>query len=133
MFTIKNLDEIQDAGTYTCHAKNSLGEFKENFHLQGMFSCKIIAKKNSMIIDYFYGRCTYTSISFELLTFYSNKSPYHWLFSISTFKKIIFKTCITCKKNAISYKFSIRYYRTAYFSLKIYEIALCSLSNIYSK
>ena len=77
LFTIKNLDEIQDAGTYTCHAKNSLGEFKENFHLQGMLSCKIIAKKNSMIIDYFYGRCTYTSISFELLTFYSNKSPYH--------------------------------------------------------
>ena len=37
MFTIKNLDEIQDAGTYTCHAKNELGEFKENFHLQGMF------------------------------------------------------------------------------------------------
>ena len=36
MFTIKNLDEIQDAGTYTCHAKNELGEFKENFHLQGM-------------------------------------------------------------------------------------------------
>jgi len=34
LFTIKNLDEIQDAGTYTCHAKNSLGEFKENFHLQ---------------------------------------------------------------------------------------------------
>jgi len=35
LFTIKNLDEIQDAGTYTCHAKNDLGEFKENFHLQG--------------------------------------------------------------------------------------------------
>ena len=44
MFTIKNLDEIQDAGTYTCHAKNELGEFKENFHLQGKSEkncCKI--------------------------------------------------------------------------------------------
>ena len=47
MFTIKNLDEIQDAGTYTCHAKNELGEFKENFHLQGMF-------KNLLFCMYYY-------------------------------------------------------------------------------
>ena len=45
LFTIKNLDEIQDAGTYTCHAKNDLGEFKENFHLQGRLFSKIMAKK----------------------------------------------------------------------------------------
>ena len=36
LLQVRNLDEIRDAGTYTCHAVNPVGEFKENFHIQGM-------------------------------------------------------------------------------------------------
>ena len=35
LLSIRNLDENRDAGTYTCHASNSVGEYKENFHVQG--------------------------------------------------------------------------------------------------
>jgi len=34
LLQVRNLDEIRDAGTYTCHAVNPVGEFKENFHIQ---------------------------------------------------------------------------------------------------
>ena len=37
LLSIKNLDENRDAGTYTCHATNSVGEYKENFHIQGIY------------------------------------------------------------------------------------------------
>ena len=37
LLQVRNLDEIRDAGTYTCHAVNPVGEFKENFHIQGIF------------------------------------------------------------------------------------------------
>ena len=37
LLQVRNLDEIRDAGTYTCHAVNPVGEFKENFHIQGTF------------------------------------------------------------------------------------------------
>ena len=36
LLQVRNLDEIRDAGTYTCHAVNPVGEFKENFHIQGI-------------------------------------------------------------------------------------------------
>ena len=40
LFSIRNLDENRDAGTYTCHATNTVGEYKENFHVQGkLFYC----------------------------------------------------------------------------------------------
>ena len=37
LLQVRNLDEIRDAGTYTCHAVNPVGEFKENFHIQGIY------------------------------------------------------------------------------------------------
>ena len=36
LLSIRNLDENRDAGTYTCHASNPVGEYKENFHVQGV-------------------------------------------------------------------------------------------------
>jgi len=35
VLAIRNLDETRDAGTYSCHAVNGLGEYRENFHVQG--------------------------------------------------------------------------------------------------
>jgi len=34
VLAIRNLDETRDAGTYSCHAVNGLGEYRENFHVQ---------------------------------------------------------------------------------------------------
>ena len=42
LLQVRNLDEIRDAGTYTCHAVNPVGEFKENFHIQGIFLFKYL-------------------------------------------------------------------------------------------
>jgi len=41
LLSIRNLEENRDAGTYTCHATNSVGEYKENFHVQVSSSSEI--------------------------------------------------------------------------------------------
>ena len=41
VLAIRNLDETRDAGTYSCHAVNGLGEYRENFHVQGKFDGKL--------------------------------------------------------------------------------------------
>ena len=56
LLAIRNLDENRDAGTYTCHATNPVGEYKENFHVQGM----------SLIIMYFTYVIPLKNITLEL-------------------------------------------------------------------
>ena len=60
LLQVRNLDEIRDAGTYTCHAVNPVGEFKENFHIQGIY----------IFI------CFYSNVKYDFFQFFHDSFPF---------------------------------------------------------